>query len=192
MIATLDGVITEADEGRVVLEINGVGYEVLMTNTDFTKTAIGSNLKLYIYEHIKEDQHGLIGFPSIDTKKLFEQLLGVKNVGPKVALSILDIGDQNSVKAAIAGGDVKTLQSAKGVGKRAAEQIIVELRDKVGMLASEDAEGVINRAGVDQGDAAVQALITLGYSDFDAQKALVGVPHDVSVEERVRLALKNS
>lgn len=192
MIATLDGVITEADEGQVVLEINGIGYGVQMTNTDFTKTAIGSNIKLYIYEHIKEDQHGLIGFPSIDTKKLFEQLLGVKNVGPKVALSILDIGDQNMVKAAIAGGDVKTLQSAKGVGKRAAEQIVVELRDKVGMLASEDAEGVINRAGVDQGDSAVQALVTLGYSDFDAQKALVGVPHDVSVEERVRLALKNS
>lgn len=192
MIATLDGVITEADEGQVVLEINGIGYGVQMTNTDFTKTAIGSNVKLYIYEHIKEDQHGLIGFPSIDTKKLFEQLLGVKNVGPKVALSILDIGDQNMVKAAIAGGDVKTLQSAKGVGKRAAEQIVVELRDKVGMLASEDAEGVINRAGVDQGDSAVQALVTLGYSDFDAQKALVGVPHDVSVEERVRLALKNS
>ena len=192
MIATLDGVITEADEGKVVLEINGIGYGVQMTNTDFTKTAIGSNVKLYIYEHIKEDQHGLIGFPSIDTKKLFEQLLGVKNVGPKVALSILDIGDQNMVKAAIAGGDVKTLQSAKGVGKRAAEQIVVELRDKVGMLASEDAEGVINRAGVDQGDSAVQALVTLGYSDFDAQKALVGVPHDVSVEERVRLALKNS
>ncbi len=191
MIATLDGVITEADGNQVVLEINGVGYGVLMTDSDFGRTAVSSNAKLYIYEHIKEDQHNLIGFLSRESKKLFEQLLGVKNVGPKVALAVLDVGDLGTVRSAIAGGDVKTLQSAKGVGKRAAEQIVVELRDKVGIQASEEAEGVINRAGINQGDPAIQALVTLGYSDFDAQKALVGVPEDKSVEERVRLALKN-
>lgn len=191
MIATLEGVITELDGNRLVLEINGIGYGVLLTNTDISGASKGSEVKLYIYEHIKEDQHDLIGFYSVGTKKLFEQLLGVKNVGPKVALSILDIGDENSVKAAISGGDIKSLQSAKGVGKRAAEQIIVELRDKVGMPSSVAADEVIGRAGVNQNDPAVQALIALGYSDFDAQKALVGVPQDASVEERVRLALKN-
>lgn len=191
MIATLEGRITELDTSQLVLEINGVGYGIVLTNTDISKTNLHDTVKLYIYEHIKEDQHGLIGFYSKGTKKLFEQLLGVKNVGPKVALSILDIGDENAVKAAISGGDVKSLQSAKGVGKRAAEQIVVELRDKVGMLSSAEADEVIGRAGINQSDPAVQALTALGYSDFDAQKALTGVPKDLSVEERVKLALKN-
>jgi Holliday junction DNA helicase RuvA len=191
MIATLEGKITELDDNQLVLEIGGIGYGIILTNTDISRTNLHSAVKLYIYEHIKEDQHGLIGFYSKGTKKLFEQLLSVKNVGPKVALSILDIGDENSVKAAISGGDIKSLQSAKGVGKRAAEQIVVELRDKVGMVSSNEADEVIGRAGINQGDPAVQALTALGYSDFDAQRALVGVPQDKSVEERVKLALKS-
>ncbi len=192
MIATLEGKITELDTNQLVLEINGIGYGIVLTNTDISRTSLHSDVKLYIYEHIKEDQHGLIGFYSKGTKKLFEQLLSVKNVGPKVALSILDIGDENSVKAAISGGDIKSLQSAKGVGKRAAEQIVVELRDKVGLVSSTEADEVIGRAGINQSDPAVQALTALGYSDFDAQRALVGVPQDKSVEERVKLALKSS
>ena len=191
MIATLNGTVTEASNNRIVLEIQGVGYGVLLAESDYSKVVIDSKLKLYIHEHIKEDQHDLIGFTTIQTKQLFEQLLSVKNVGPKVALSLLDIGGEASVKLAISSGDVKKLQTAKGVGKRAAEQIIVELRDKVGLPTSGDAEDVINRAGINQNDPAVQALIALGYSDFDAQKALLGVSKDISVEDRVKLALKN-
>lgn len=191
MIATLSGLVTEANNNRIVLEIQGIGYDVLLTETDYSNIEIGSKLKIYIHEHIKEDQYDLIGFATIQTKQLFEQLLSVKNVGPKVALSLLDIGDETNVKLAISSGDVKKLQTAKGVGKRAAEQIIVELRDKVGMPTSEGAEEIISRAGINQNDPAVQALITLGYSDFDAQKALVGVPKDISVEDRVKQALKN-
>lgn len=191
MIATLEGKVTELDASQLVLEINGIGYGVLLTNTDISRTALNDSVKLYIYEHIKEDQHGLIGFYSKGTKQLFEQLLGVKNVGPKVALSVLDIGDENAVKQAISGGDVKSLQSAKGVGKRAAEQIVVELRDKVGLVSSVEADEVIGRAGINQSDPAVQALTALGYTDFDAQRALIGIAQDISVEERVKLALKN-
>src|SRR6185437_12308785 len=118
--------------------------------------------KVYVHEHIREQGYDLYGFTQLDTQNLFEQLLGVKNVGPKVALAVLDIGPAPVVQAAIAAGDVKLLQTAKGVGKRAAEQIVVELRDKVGAVVSETAEGIVTRAGVGMQDEATQALVALG------------------------------
>lgn len=163
----------------------------MVTNADQGVLPSGAEVKLYIYENIKEDAHDLIGFKSLSTKQLFEQLLTVKNVGPKGALAVLDIGAEGAVRAAIAGGDVKALQTAKGVGKRAAEQIVVELRDKVGAPVGEAAEGLVGRAGIDQSDPAVQALMTLGYSDSDAQAALQNVAKDLPLEERVKLALRN-
>lgn len=190
MIATLTGVISENYDGNIVLEVNGVGYGISITNTDQGTLKTNETVKLYIYENIKEDTHDLIGFKSIDTKRLFMQLLSVKNVGPKVALAILDIGNDTSVRAAIAGGDVKYLQTAKGVGKRAAEQVVVELRDKVGAPVGEGAEQIIGRGGINTQDEAVQALVALGYSDADAQIALNSIDPLLPLEDRIRLALK--
>ncbi len=190
MIATLNGVIAEKVSSLVVLEIAGVGYGVQLSSSDFGVLKIGDQYKLYIYENIKEDAHDLLGFINIDSKNLFEQLLSVKNVGPKVALAVLDIGTLNEVKTAIAGGDVKKLQTAKGVGKRAAEQIVVELRDKVGAPVGEGADAVVNRTSVNQQDEAVQALVALGYSDADAQVALHNIDSKLPIEERIKQALK--
>ena len=103
---------------------------------------------------------------------------------------MLDIGSSDVVRQAIASGDVKRLQTAKGVGKRAAEQIVVELRDKVGAVVGGEAEDIVNRGGVDQTDEALQALIALGYSDADAVMALAEIEKDLSTEERIKLALK--
>ena len=133
MIATLTGIVSEKIGSLTVLDAGGVGYGVLVTLSDLGRLETGRAAKLYIYENIKEDSHDLYGFVRLDDKKLFEQLLSVKNVGPKVAISVLDIGSADEVRAAIAGGDVKRLQSAKGVGKRAAEQMVVERKDKVGL-----------------------------------------------------------
>jgi len=188
MIATLRGQVTEKDDG-VVVECGGVGYGVLVTLSDFGALELGSEAKLHIYEHIKEDAHSLFGFLATDTKKLFEQLLGVKNVGPKVAMSVLDVGPISSVKVAIAEGDVKLLQTAKGVGKRAAEQIVVELRDKMGEPVGDAAEQLINRSGINQKDEALQALVSLGYSENDAAMALVDVDPLLPVEDRIKRAL---
>lgn len=188
MIATLKGEVTEKNNG-VVIECGGVGYGVLVTLSDFGVLHTGETAKLYIYEHIKEDAHSLFGFVSPDTKKLFEQLLGVKNVGPKVALSVLDIGPVNSVRLGIAEGNVKTLQTAKGVGKRAAEQIVVELRDKMGTPVGDAAESLISRAGINQNDEALLALISLGYSENDAVVALAEVDPLLAVEDRIKKAL---
>lgn len=189
MIATLNGLVTENDL-QVVIECGGVGYGLLTTSSDQSRLAVGNNVKLFIYEHIKEDAHNLFGFTERSTKKLFEQLLSVKNVGPKVALAVLDIGAENDIRLAIADGDVKRLQSAKGVGKRAAEQIVVELRDKVGATVGDGAEQVLSRSGINSGDEALQALISLGYSEADAQAALSSIDKELPTEDRIKQALK--
>jgi len=192
MIATLRGKVTEKGLTHIVIECAGVGYGVSTTAADNALLSIGQEHKLYVYENIKEDAHDLIGFTATESKTLFEQLISVKNVGPKVALAVLDVASADNVRAAIAGGDVKLLQSAKGVGKRAAEQIIVELRDKVGVVVGDAAEGLVNRSGVDQSDEAVQALVALGYSDVDAQTALQGIDKKLPTEERIKQALKGT
>lgn len=190
MIASLTGTIAEKIGDIVVLDVRGVGYGLNMTNEDNGRLASGQAAKVYVYEHIREQSHDLFGFVALDTKRLFEQLLGVKGVGPKVALAVLDIGNAVAVRAAIAAGDVKLLQSAKGVGKRAAEQIVVELRDKVGVAASDIAEGIVSRPGINTQDEAVEALISLGYSPQDAMIALQKIDNTLSTEERIKLALK--
>lgn len=190
MIATLSGVVSEKLHDMVVLDVHGVGYGLQVTAEDFGRLPTGDATKLYVYEHVREQAYDLFGFVQLDTKKLFEQLLGVKNVGPKVALAVLDIGTAPAVRGAIAAGDVKLLQSAKGVGKRAAEQIVVELRDKVGLSATDVAEGIVSRPGINTQDEAVEALISLGYSPQDASMALKDIDASLPTEERIKLALK--
>ena len=192
MISYLFGEITEKNLENVIVDVGGVGYGVRVSISDYEKLAIESKLKLFIYENIREDSYDLYGFVSRASLNLFNQLLSVKNVGPKVALAILSIGNEAIVKQAIAGGDVKKLQTAKGVGKRAAEQIIVELRDKVGLVSSDEAEGLVSRSALDVSDEAVQALVALGYSEYDAQKALNTTDKNLSTEERIKKALKGN
>lgn len=190
MIATLQGLISEKTLNDVILDVHGVGYGLHVTTEDYERLIIGTPAKVYIYENIKEDAHDLFGFVLEDTKKLFEQLLSVKNVGPKGALAVLGIGNANAVRSAIAAGDVKMLQTAKGVGKRAAEQMVVELRDKVGLIAGSEAENLVTRGGVNTNDEAVQALLALGYSEADAMLAMQHIDPLLSTEERIKLALK--
>lgn len=191
MIATLHGVVDEKLGDVLVLNVQGVGYGLFMTNEDFGSLAAGTDIKVYVYEHIREQAHDLFGFVSLDTRRLFEQLLGVNGVGPKMALSILSIGAANDVRVAIAGGDTKYIQQAAGVGKRVAERVVVELKDKVGL------EGVdLASTGLLQGeqlllrDEAVEALVALGYTAQDAAAALQAVDSALPTEERIKLALR--
>lgn len=192
MIATLTGEVSEKLADMVVLDVQGVGYGLRVTSEDFGLLATGERAKLYVYEHIREQAHDLFGFTKRDTQSLFEQLLGVKNVGPKVAMAVLDIGTAAAVRGAIAAGDVKLLQTAKGVGKRAAEQIVVELRDRVGAPSSAAAEGIVSRPGVNTQDEAVEALISLGYSPQDATMALQNIDTELPVEDRIKQALRGN
>lgn len=190
MISTLTGKVTDKISDKIIIDVNGVGYGVVVTAQDFGSASSDKDTKYYIFENIRENSYDLYGFSTTDTKNLFEQLISVKNIGPKVAMSVLDIADVNTVRTNIAAGEVKFLQTAKGVGRRAAEQIIVELRDKVGALVTEGAEGVVSRSGVNVGDEAVEALVALGYTPQDAVMALKKVDSSLSTEERIRKALK--
>lgn len=191
MIATLSGTVAEKLSELLIVDVRGVGYGVLTPAEDYNRLLPGDPVKLYIYEHIRDNAHDLFGFTNRETKALFEQLLGVNGVGPKMALNILSIGTASQVTGAIAGGDAKFLQSAQGVGKRVAERIVVDLKDNVG-LPSDAADLLISRPGANLHDEATQALMSLGYSAEDATMALVSVPKDIPVEERVKQALKGS
>lgn len=173
---------------RVILDVHGIGYELHISSTESGELTKDAKVKVYVYEHIKEDAYDLYGFISEDSLGLFKQLLSVKNIGPKAALSILSSAKPSSIKEAIAGGDVKFLMAAKGVGKRAAEQVIVELRDKVGLVST--ADSLINRQGINPNDEAFQALLALGYTENDAATALADIDLKLKVSERVKLALK--
>src|SRR6185437_5152174 len=133
MIATLTGTVAEKLADVVVLDVGGIGYGLITTGEDYGQLAQGQRAKVYVHEHIREQGYDLFGFLLLDTKQLFEQLLNVNGVGPKMAISVLSIGTANEVRQAIATGDTKFIQRAAGVGKRVAERIVVELKDKVGL-----------------------------------------------------------
>lgn len=191
MIATLRGTVTEKFLDTVVLEVGGVGYGLLVTSEDFGQLRIDHPAKLYIYEHIREVAHDLFAFTRLDSKALFEQLLSVNGVGPKMALSVLSIGNTNEVRQAIASGDVKFIQLANGVGKRVAERIVVDLKDKVGLAGVDlSSSGLLQSETMMMQDEAVEALMSLGYSAVDASKALDGIGAELSTEERIKQALK--
>jgi Holliday junction DNA helicase RuvA len=192
MIATLNGVVSEKLGDMVVLDVQGVGYGLLVPAEDFGRLASGEQSKLYVYEHIREQAHDLYGFVSRDTKQLFEQLLDVNGVGPKMALNVLSTGSSTAVREAIAGGDVKFIQQANGVGKRVAERLVVELKDKVGLSGVDlQSTGLLQSESLLTQDEAVEALVALGYAPADAAKALQGIDDDLPTQERIRLALKN-
>jgi Holliday junction DNA helicase RuvA len=190
MISTLKGEITEKKNDQVVIECSGVGYGLYVTFEDFGALELDSKVKLYVYEHIRENAHDLFGFRRPETKMLFELLLSVNGVGPKMALSILSIANVSQVKQAVASGDTKFISQAVGVGKRVAERVVVDLKDKVGLVASDDATGFLAVPSGNINDEALQGLVALGYSVQDAAEALKGIDDKLSTEERIKLALK--
>lgn len=192
MIATLTGLVTDKYDDKVVLEVNGIGYELSIAGEDQAQLTMGEIHKLFVYEHVRDNATDLFGFRQTDNKQLFETLLSVNGVGPKVALALLNLGDSTHVRSAIANGEVKFIQSASGVGKRVAERIVVDLKDKVGLPGTELAgAGLLQTDGILRQDEAIEALVTLGFSPQDASRALANIDKSLPTEERVRLALQN-
>ncbi len=193
MIATLSGVVSEKLVDMVVLDVSGVGYGLNVTAEDFGAMKPGDKSKVYVYEHIREQSHDLFGFVTQETKALFEQLLSVNGVGPKMALNMLSVGSNSGVKQAIASGDVAYIQQANGVGKRLAERVVVDLKDKVGLVGVDlQSTGMLQSSGSLQQDEAVGGLMALGYTEHDAAKALHGIDPKLPVEDRIKQALKGA
>lgn len=192
MIAHLSGKVTEMLDRSVILDVSGVGYEVIIPAPDAESLHLDEIHKFYTYHAIRENAEELYGFSSLVAKRLFELLISVNGVGPKAAMSILSLGSSEDVRNAIANTDAGFISKASGVGKKSAERIIVDLRDKVGAPshygATETAFTVTQHAPNDE---ALDALIALGFPLKEATAALAEVDPTLSVEERIKLALKS-
>ncbi|MDO4987140.1 MAG: Holliday junction branch migration protein RuvA [Candidatus Saccharibacteria bacterium] len=190
MIAHIEGVIAEKFLNSVIVDVHGVGYELTLTSIDFDAVSLGETHKFYTYHQVREQSEDLYGFSTLAAKKLFEMLISVNGVGPKAAISILSLAVPEEVRNAIANADSTFVSKATGVGKKSAERVIVDLRDKVG-IPSHYGSVVPATKTLPPDDDALDALIALGLPLKDATAALDGVDANLPTAERVRLALKN-
>ncbi len=190
MIATLTGKVAEKHGQTVVLEVGGVGYGLFVSFEDFGALKTDEQTKLYVYESIRENSFELFGFRNLESKKLFEQLLTVKGVGPKMALSILSVASLQQVRQSIAAGDIKFISQAAGVGRKAAERVVVDLKDKVGLAPDESATDFLTTPAADPSDEALQGLVALGFSVQDAAEALKKIDKKLPPAQRIKEALK--
>lgn len=188
MIAHVAGEVVEKTDSAIIIDVGGIGYEVQVASGDFDAALLGNQVKLYTYDHLRENAHDLFGFSQLSAKRLFELLISVSGVGPKMALAILSLGDAESIRSAIAMGDAPFVQRASGVGKRIAERISVDLKDKVGAPSSIGMATVSGQNVV--GDDALNALLALGYNLQQANEALNGVDAALSVQMRIKEALR--
>lgn len=191
MIAHVFGVVVEKFGASLIIDVNGVGYEVQVATGDYDNTLLDSKVKFYTYHHIREQSQELFGFSSLTVKRLFELLITVQGIGPKAALSILSISDSETVRNAIASSDAVFITKASGVGKKTAERVVVDLSDKVGHAIRTDVNNIGLSSVISSSDEALEALIALGYNLNDATKALEGVSTDISTAERITQALRS-
>ena len=191
MIAHVKGVIEEKfGTNGLIVDVNGVGYELLVPTTDYENCSLNEEKKFYTYHQVRENAEELYGFSSLLAKKLFELLIGVQGVGPKAGIAIMSLAEAEEVRNAIANGDTAFVSKASGVGKKSAERVIVDLRDKVGIPSRYGATEIKTNPLVDESDEALDALMALGFPLKEATAALEKVDATLSVEERVRLALR--
>ena len=194
MFYYLDGTVAEILPYLVVLDCGGVGYACKTTNNTLAALKKGQRKKLYTYLNVAENLFELYGFATLSELNSFRLLIGVSGVGPKAALAILSSGTPETLAMAIVTGDEKTLTAAPGVGKKIAQRIILELKDK---MAKEAANGLDFSGGKgapaplgSKAAEAAQALSVLGYSSQEGSTALKGLDMDQPLEEIVRQGLK--
>lgn len=199
MINYIKGEVAEIDENRIVVEVNGMGFQIFVPATVVNKVTVGSKVKIYTYMSVKEDDISLYGFLTRDDWKTYKLLLGVNGIGPKAALGVLSALSADELRFAVLSDDAAAISKAPGIGKKTAQKLILELKDK---LSLEDAfeQKLSNQAAItgssaaysDAGSEAVQALVALGYSSSEALRAVkaVDASDSMSVEQILKAALK--
>ena len=194
MIYSLNGEVTHLEQNLIVVECGGVGYACRSTSTAVSRAVIGKKLKLYTYLNIREDAAELFGFSDESELNCFKMLLSVSGVGPKVAIAILSDLKPQEFALAVVNDDSKTITRAQGVGSKLAQRIILELKDKLkkdSSFASADMPKVnLSAPASNAASEALTALMVLGFSNSQAQKALSGLPEELSVQELVKEGLK--
>jgi Holliday junction DNA helicase RuvA len=198
MIAFLHGKLADASPTHVLVDVNGVGYSVFIPLSSFDKLPPkGGDVKLLTYHHVvaREGTHQLFGFLTRDERDMFLLLINVTGIGPKLALNILSGSSTSALRHAIATGDAQMLATLPGIGKKTAERLIVELKDKIGAPPGLEAKGRPLSVEEQKVTDAVLALLSLGYKQTEAHKAILAVLEKLgpesTVEELVRAALRS-
>ena len=197
MIGFLRGILAEKGDGYIVIDVNGVGYQVFVPATSSAYlNSDGEEVLVYTSMIVREEEMSLYGFSGKGELDAFKKLIGISGVGPKAALSILSAFTLDQLKQAIVFEDAKALQRANGIGKKSAERIVLELKDKFTAAAPDGSYLDAGAADVvpEQGGRgeAISALVALGYSRGEAASALAGIQeNDLTTEEYIKRALKN-
>lgn len=188
VIARLHGQLIEKQPPVLVVDVNGVGYELEAPMSTFYKVTLGSPVTLYVHQVVREDANLLYGFASREERDMCRTLLKVNGVGPKMALAILSGMEADAFAACIRQGDIATLTRIPGVGKKTAERLVIEMRDRVGDAPLGQAG---NNAPSSPEKDAITALVALGYKPAEAERAVNRVKTDnAAAEDLIRLALK--
>ena len=199
MIAYLSGKLSEKEANSVIIDVGGVGYDVMIPlSTFYDLGEIGEEVSLRIYTHVREDAFQLFGFKTVRERELFLLLISVSGIGPKSAITALSGMSADEIIGAIRQNNLARLNSIPGVGKKTAERLVIELRDKIAKLsavASEEmkAEGIPQMSGDDVYDDAISALVNLGYQRNAAEKALKQAMQEgteMSVQKLLRRSLQ--
>lgn len=186
MIAFLRGKVLEKMNGSIILLVDNIGYKIYVGDAFFNDLSKGLESEIFIYHNIKEDASDLYGFKTLEELDLYEMLLSVSGVGPKSALGILSIAKISDIKESIVRGDSALLVKVSGIGKKTAERLVLELKDKLLKVGSYDLESNNYATGDD-----IEALLALGYSLQEAREALNQVDPSISdVSSRIKEALK--
>jgi holliday junction DNA helicase RuvA len=187
VIARLRGTPVARRVDGLVIDVNGVGYLVAATPSALRRADAKGEVALEIHTHVREDTLQLYGFAEASERELFEQLLSVSGIGPKVALAIVSGSSPAELRRAIVLEDTARFEAIPGIGKKTAQRVVLELKEKVASAADAPEE-----RGVDSHLVARDALVELGYTLGDAERALAGVDLELPAEERVRVALKKA
>lgn len=186
MIARLEGTIVHMTDKFLIVDVSGVGYKVSTTVDTIAGLGLGDHTSLWIYTAVRENSIDLYGFTSTDEMSFFELLLDVSGIGPKSALSILSVASIDILKKAIATGETSYLNKVSGIGKKTAEKIVIELRDKLKAHKGDDSHASL------RGESDIlEALKSLGYSQSEARDVLKQIPSDIEgTNARIKEALK--
>jgi Holliday junction DNA helicase RuvA len=196
MISFLKGRLVHKDPAHVVIDVNGVGYQVAISLQTYSEIKDQENILLHTHLQVREDAHLLFGFSNENEKKLFQQLISVNGIGPSTAIVMLSYMSSNELKSAIVREDVAALQSIKGIGGKTAQRVIIDLKDKLKKESWEETSSVSAGPHNTLRNEALSALLTLGLPKAAAEKSVDAIlkksGNTVTLEDLVKQALKNS
>lgn len=194
MIYNVKGTLTYTDTNFAVVECGGVGFKCFVSLTTLRDlTSIGSEVNLFTHLSVREDAMDLFGFSTNAELDAFKLLITVNGIGPKAAMAILSVLPPDRLSVAISSGDVKAIQMAQGVGKKTAERVVLELKDKVvgiGGVSKSEVEGIQSVAASSDASEAVAVLVSLGFNQSDAATVVGAMDKSLSVDEMIRKGLK--